>query len=236
MINMNSLVRLKHHLKMEREMRLLYALLMISFLTGCATVSGDAEIAKGSTTIDFSEAKSETNLIITYTARITITSKDIIKTLESIKTNFSKYHGYVIDERINETYINITYKVRTEEINAFMDIIASNYNLKSSSIYSTDITNEYYDTQIRLENHQKTRERFIQLLDKALTVTEIVEIEKELNRINEEIDILEGNMKRLTNLKDYSEISISIEKRRTPGPIGWIFWGVYKVISWLFIW
>lgn len=205
-------------------------------LTGCATMGGEAESAVGKSSIDFQETQSTPNLIITYTAHITITSKDIKKSLENIKNIFSTYDGYSTDEQIYDNYIRVTYKISTTELNSFMELLDTNYNIKSSSIYSTDITNEYFDTQIRLESYQKTRERFIQLLDQAETITEIVDIEKELSRINEEIDLLKGQMKRLNNLKDYSEINIRIDKKVTPGPLGWIFYGIYKVISWLFVW
>lgn len=217
-------------------MRFIYTYIILLILTGCATIGENSESAIGTSALDIQESKSELNLIITYNASVTIMSKDTSQTLKDIKMSFSKFNGYVINERVSDNYLNITYKIRTEEINNFINILTSNYNLRSTNIYSTDITNDFFDTQIRLENSKKARERFIQLLDEANTVAEIIEIEKELSRINEDIDILEGQMNRLENLKDYSEISIRINKEATPGPLGWIFYGLYKAVTWLFVW
>lgn len=217
-------------------MKLLYTFILITILSGCMSIGGEAESVTGISSIDLKEAQSDSDLIITYTASINLKSKNIMKTLDSVKVNFSNYEGYVISESISDNYIYITYKIRTEEIKDFINILASNYDLQSSNIYSTDITNEYYDTQIRLENNIKTRERFMQLLNDASSVTEIIEIEKELSRVNEQIDLLEGQMKRLITLKDYSEVTIRINEKVTPGPLGWIFYGFYKAISWLFVW
>ena len=46
------------------------------------------------------------------------------------------------------------------------------------------------DLEIRLENAEKARNRYLELLDKAETVGEVLSVEKELERLNEKIDLI----------------------------------------------
>lgn len=62
-------------------------------------------------------------------------------------------------------------------------------------------------------------------------------IEKELERINVEIETLEGSKRASDMMVQYSSINIDLNtKKPGPGPLGWIFYLGYKAIKWLFIW
>ena len=58
---------------------------------------------------------------------------------------------------------------------------------------------------------------------------------KELERLNTELDQLQGQMKRLENLTSFSTITIRHEERKKPGPIGYIGIGLYEAVKWLFV-
>jgi hypothetical protein len=67
-------------------------------------------------------------------------------------------------------------------------------------------------------------------------VSDILSIEKELERINTEIEILEGRIKYAELSVTYSNITVRFREKAAPGPLGWIFYGVYRGIKWLFVW
>ena len=80
------------------------------------------------------------------------------------------------------------------------------------------------------------RGRYLALLEKANTVSDILGIEKELERINTEIELLEGRIKHAESSVEFSSITVRFREKAKPGPIGWIFYGLYRGIMWLFIW
>jgi hypothetical protein len=67
-------------------------------------------------------------------------------------------------------------------------------------------------------------------------VNDILSIEKELERINTEIEILEGRIKYAELSVTYSSITVRFKEKAKPGPLGWIFYGFYRGIKWLFVW
>ncbi|MDR1024131.1 MAG: DUF4349 domain-containing protein, partial [Treponema sp.] len=67
-------------------------------------------------------------------------------------------------------------------------------------------------------------------------VSDILSIEKELERINTEIELLEGRIKYAELSVEYSDITVRFREKAKPGPFGWIFYGFYRGIRWLFVW
>jgi hypothetical protein len=55
--------------------------------------------------------------------------------------------------------------------------------VKDKNIAGEDVTEEYRDLEIRLDSAEKTRQRYLELLNKAERVKEILKIEKELERL-----------------------------------------------------
>ncbi|MDR2693406.1 MAG: DUF4349 domain-containing protein, partial [Chitinispirillales bacterium] len=87
-----------------------------------------------------------------------------------------------------------------------------------------------------LNNFKAVRDRYLALLEKAEAVDEILSIEKELERVNLEIEKLEGRIKYAEQSVSYSIITVYFRERTKPGPVGWVFYGLYYGIKWLFVW
>jgi hypothetical protein len=81
----------------------------------------------------------------------------------------------------------------------------------------------------------KARERYLELLEKAENVQAALMVEKELERLNGEIDMLKGKINRLEHITEYSSITVYIKEKVKPGIIGYVFVGLYKGDKWLFV-
>lgn len=60
---------------------------------------------------------------------------------------------------------------------------------------ANDVTEEFVDLGIRVDNARKSRDRLLAILEKADQVEDILKIEKELRRLTEEIERMEGRLK-----------------------------------------
>lgn len=143
-----------------------------------------------------------------------------------------KYDGYVLSTGTNYT----TIRVKADSLQFALNEIVKLGKVKKKSIYAEDITEQYTDFTIRLENATKARARYLELLAKAANVSETLLVEKELERLNKDIDLLEGKMNKMNHLLDYSTITVHIEKRVKPGPLGFVFKYLYKGVKFLFVW
>jgi hypothetical protein len=78
-------------------------------------------------------------------------------------------------------------------------------------VAAEDVTDQYVDLELRLRNAQAVRARLEKLLETA-SVRDAVEIHKELARVTEEIERLEGKLKLLRDRIAFSTITVSFER------------------------
>ena len=75
------------------------------------------------------------------------------------------------------------------------------------------IVKEFVDIEARLKTKREIENRYLELLKQAKTVKEMLEIERELSTIREEIEARQGRLSYLQNQVSYSTLNINIYKR-----------------------
>ena len=170
--------------------------------------------------------------MVTYTASIRLSVKDVDGTRNGLAEHIEQYNGYITREAVN----SITARIPAEYMDAYITYAKTLGNVESESKTGQDITDQYRDNVIRLESLQAVRDRYLVLLDRANAVNEILSIERELERVNLEIDLIEGRIRHAEASVAYSSITVRFDERAKPGPLGWVFYGLYRGIVWLFVW
>ena len=103
----------------------------------------------------------------------------------------------------------------------------------SRSVNGTDVTEQYVDVAARLKNKYVLRDRFKQLLEKAVSVNDMLSIETELNRVQSDIDSMEATIKSLKGQVDFATVDLKLKRDQVLGPLGYackgIWWGVKKL-------
>jgi hypothetical protein len=128
-----------------------------------------------------------------------------------------------------------TIRVKADQLNTALKEISMLGKVTSKNITGSDITEQYHDVEIRLDNARKARERYLDLLSRAENVEAALKVEKELERLNGEIDLLEGKKNRMEHLNTYSTINVYYHEKKKPGILGYIGIGLYKSVKWLFV-
>jgi hypothetical protein len=82
----------------------------------------------------------------------------------------------------------------------------------NKEISSQDVTEEYIDIDARLKAKKVLESRYLELLKKANKVTEMLEIEKQISVIREEIDAKEGQLRYMQSRVSMSTITIEFYK------------------------
>ncbi len=94
--------------------------------------------------------------------------------------------------------------------------------VQSTDVRREDVTKQYIDLESRLKNRKAEEQRYLEILEKADTVEEILKIESRLSDTREAIERLQGEMNYLKNRVEYSTITIRISE---PKPISYE-WGL----------
>ncbi|HVR84919.1 MAG TPA: DUF4349 domain-containing protein [Planctomycetota bacterium] len=79
-------------------------------------------------------------------------------------------------------------------------------------VTGSDVTDEFHDLRLRLENSEKVRLRLSAILEQAKNVQDALAVEKELARLTEEIERLKGALARMQDRISYSTIAIELRR------------------------
>lgn len=185
--------------------------------------------------------------MVAYRAEVRLWTRDAKKKVKEIVELSGRYEGFMVQTSGNFVYV----KIPVENLNPFLEALKQGARSSQVSLSAEDVTDSFLDTKLRLDNARKLRERFVQLLKQARDVKETLEVERELARLTEKIELMEGRIKRLKNRVSMSQVRVHIyedtppppEKEYKPGPLGWVFYGLYKGgeylwdgLYWLFVW
>lgn len=170
--------------------------------------------------------------LIIYTAYVSVVVRGLEEKQEQLQGFIKQHQAYVASSSTNSWTIRVP-QAAFETLLTQVETLGA---VNSKNLYTQDVTDQYRDTEIRLETLEKSRQRYLELLNKAEKVSEILEIERELERINVEIESMKGQLKRLDSQVQYATITVNLQEKVKPGPLGVVGVGVYKVVKWLFVW
>ena len=217
-------------------------LLAILFLTDCGSQqtrnqSPDFRFVPGAGREAYASADPEKNpgpvnsRIILYNATLRMIVKTPDTVVSRLKAIAGKYEGYVQTLGSRECII----RVKADQLQNAVADISRLGKVRSRVISGNDVTEEYVNYQIRLENADKARKRYLELLARAENVQAALLVEKELERLNGDIDLLQGKMNRLKHLSEYCTITVYLEEKIKPGLLGYLGIAIYRSVRWLIV-
>ena len=136
----------------------------------------------------------------------------------------SKWEGYIAreeesksDNRINNLII---IKVPVSRFDEAINTISSlKGKMLVKQISSEDVTAEVIDIRTRVEAKKRIRLRYIDMLQKARNIDEIIQVEREINQVQEQIEAAEGRLNYLTHTTSYSTIELAFYQVLDPKAI-----------------
>ena len=170
--------------------------------------------------------------MIAYSVSLSLFVKNPDATRKILVEQIKENEGFIVRE--TENYI--TTRIPSENMENFVSNARTLGKIESETKTGTDITDQYHDNVIRLENLRSVRNRYLALLEKANTVSDMLTVERELERVNREIEMLEGRIQHSELSVTYSSITVRFREKTKPGIVGWVFYGLYRGVKWLFVW
>ena len=143
--------------------------------------------------------------------------------------------GYVEREWSSDHSMSLTLRVPAKSLHATVAGLEKMGEVTYRNVSSDDVTEEYVDTDARLKNLVILRDRLRELLNKATEVKDLLAIETELGRIQGEIESMEARLRSMKSQVDLSKITVTFERKRVLGPLGYGLKGIYWAIRKLFI-
>jgi hypothetical protein len=113
----------------------------------------------------------------------------------------------------------IVIKVLPENLDRFLQKIHGLGELKNQTLGTEDVTKAYFDTDARLKNARVMEERLIDMLKtKTGKVSDLLQVEKELGRVHEGIEKMQGELKYWDSQVQFATVTISLAEKDLEEP------------------
>jgi hypothetical protein len=150
-------------------------------------------------------------------ASLRFETDDLDDTFKQIQTAITANKATVQNDSegkdYSSVYRNLTIRVPSKNFDAFISSVSKGVSyFDRKDISSEDVTEQYIDLTSRLSTKRKLEARYLEILQKATKISEILEIEKQVSAIREEIEAKEGQLKYLENRVSESTVSIEFYK------------------------
>ncbi|MGB0838926.1 MAG: DUF4349 domain-containing protein [Chitinophagales bacterium] len=129
--------------------------------------------------------------------------------LETVKT-----HGAIItsENEVNSNhskYNDMVIRVPFSKFDELVDALLANaYQIDQKQITAKDVTEEYIDVAARLKTKEALEQRYLEILKKAKTIEEILQVEAKINAVRGEIESAAGRLRYLKNQVSESTIRL----------------------------
>lgn len=148
------------------------------------------------------------------TANITVDAANYNRFDQDIRSTLKKYGAYIASEEqifSEDRKQNLmTIKVPVIYFDVLLGNVGSDSNrIVQKNISTEDVTAEMYDSKSRIEARKKIRDRYIQLLQQAKKMDDVLKVEQEINAIQEELESAAGRLNYLSHQTSYSTIHLT---------------------------
>ena len=109
---------------------------------------------------------------------------------------------------------NLRIRVQGDKFDSLLALLEEGVGeLKVKNISAKDVTEEYVDLKIRLGNKLAVLAQYKVILQKAISIEEILEVNEKIRRLEEEIESKKGRIRFLDDRVSYSELNLRLSQK-----------------------
>jgi hypothetical protein len=117
----------------------------------------------------------------------------------------------------------VVVKVVPENLDRFVRKIRDLGELKNQTLGTEDITKAYFDTDSRLKNARVMEQRLIDMLKKKSDdINDLLQVERELGRVREQIEQMQGELKYWDSQVQFATVTIQLTEKDMEEPAAFL--------------
>jgi hypothetical protein len=201
-----------------------------------APASGQFDVRKSRTvnevsasaTAETAQDDSQRKVIMSHALSLEV--KSLSAALESL-TRLAESNGGYIYESTLTSYDRNSYagmvgiRVPVGKTSGVLGAIRSLGRVENERSNAEDITDDYVDMEARLKNAQASETRLKQMYQRAGTVKDVLEVEKELTRVRGDIEAFMAKKRNWDILVEMATIEVNLHEPTAAMPAAHNFWG-----------
>lgn len=150
--------------------------------------------------------------IIVRTVQMSLVASDVALAVDQVAAVAQELGGWVVGtDRSSRHHGFVSVRVPAQRLDdAVMRLRGLAVEVVSESSTSEDVTDEYVDSQSILKTLRATEASMLQLIRRAATVEEALDVQRELVEVQAEIEVLLGRIKFLEQTAAFSLINVDL--------------------------
>ncbi|MEM9703591.1 MAG: DUF4349 domain-containing protein [Planctomycetota bacterium] len=161
---------------------------------------------------------------IIYTADLTVVVDDFAAAEMAIPKLIEEFGGYIAQSNVDRSSgfrLRGTWTVRIP-VSSYEAFLAGADGLgvvEERDETAKDVTAEFVDTEARLAGRRALETRLLELLaERPGELKDVLDLERELARVREEIETAEGRLRYLSNQVSFSTVTLNVREERDYEP------------------
>jgi hypothetical protein len=171
--------------------------------------------ADGQSEVGPTASKLQESRKIIYKGDFRMVVGDVNDSLRRTEKLAAEMGGYL--QNMGRDYIEI--HVAAQNFQKSVEAVEKLGTVVNREISAKNVTDEYFDMEIRLKSAKAMQDRLIAILARAATVKDALEVERELNRTRADIERMEGQLADLDKQVAYSTLSVHFQTA-SPAVVG----------------
>lgn len=153
--------------------------------------------------------------LVVKTGFVNLVVKDVFSVSQQITKLTDEVGGFVVESNISkledEPKGRVVIRIPVARLDDVVTKIRSfSVKVTSEQITGEDVTSEYVDLKSQLRNLEATEAQFLKILERAINVTEILSVQRELTQIRGQIETTKGRIEYLEKSAVLSKLTINL--------------------------
>lgn len=141
--------------------------------------------------------------------------EDVRSARSEIKTKVEQAGGFIVDARLTQPetapHLSMSVRVPAENLDEVMELVRTQAErVTFESVTAQDVTAEYVDEQARLRSLEETREQMSEIMQQAQEISDLLNIQRQMQQIDEQIEQTKGRMEYLQKSAKLSLLNIEL--------------------------
>ncbi len=161
------------------------------------------------------------NQKLVRTVRMEVQTQDMDGLLSQLDAKVRQLQGYVENKSVYNGSATTTKRVRSANLTVripvasmddFVAHVSGAGNVTSLHENADDITLKYVDTESRVKALQVEQERLLELLEKAESMSDLLQIEARLTDVRAELEAVTSQLRRYDNMVSYATLQLTVSE------------------------
>lgn len=165
-----------------------------------------------------------TNRMIIQKAIMSVNVKELKKAQSNIEKKVAQYEGYIVESSVykendDTSSGKMIVRIPEKHFQAFLlDAEGEAADVIERNVTGQDVTEQFVDLQSRVKSKRAVEERLLEFMSNAQKTEDLLKISADLAKVQEEIEVMVGNMKFLENQTSFSTIELTMYENRVVVP------------------